>query len=96
MDVELPPARTLTPLIVQALERLGGQAERNEIIETAIRLGSFTDDQRAAPSRAPRAKAHHRSELHHRLSWALSHARAAGEVEPVRPRIWRLKPPEGG
>ena len=89
-DLELPQARTLTPLIVQALQSLGGQAERREIIETAIRLGSFTDAQRAEPSHATKANANHPSELHHRLSWAMSHARIAGEIGSVRPRVWRL------
>lgn len=90
IDVELPQARALTPLIVQALRHLGGEAQRKEIIETAIRLGLFTAAQRAEPSHAVRAKARHPSELHHRLSWAMSHARNAGEIEPVRLGVWRL------
>src|SRR4051794_28208658 len=90
MEVDLPQARQLTNLIVAALEQLGGQADRSEIIETAIEIGSFTDEQRAEPSHATRANANHPSELHHRLSWAMSHARIAGEIESVRPRVWRL------
>jgi hypothetical protein len=90
VDLDLPPARSLTPLIVAALERLGGQAERAEIIDTAIRLGAFTEAQRAEPSHATLANANHASELHHRLSWAMSHARIAGEIESVHPRVWRL------
>ena len=90
MEVDLPQARALTPLIVRALEHLGGQAERKDIIETAIKLGPFSDAQRAEPSHATRANANHASELHHRLSWAMSHARIAGEIESVRPRVWRL------
>lgn len=83
VDVDLPHARALTPLIVRALEHLGGLAERKEIIETAIALGPFSEAQRAEPSRATRANASHPSELHHRLSWAMSHARIAGEIESV-------------
>jgi hypothetical protein len=90
VDVDLPQARALTPLIVRALEQLGGEADRRDIIETALRLGAFTDAQRAEPSHATRANANHPSELHHRLSWAMSHARIAGEIESVRPRVWRL------
>jgi hypothetical protein len=90
VDVDLPPARSLTHLIVQALTQLGGQAERHNIIDTAVNLGNFTDAQRAVPSRATRAKAKHASELHHRLSWAMSHARNAGEIEQVRLGVWRL------
>ena len=90
MEVDLPQARALAPLIVRALEHLGGEVERKEIIETAIRLGRFSAAQRAVPSRATRANANHPSELHHRLSWAMSHARSAGEIENVRPRVWRL------
>jgi hypothetical protein len=90
VEVDLPPARALTALIVQALEHLGGQAERKEIIQTAIQLGRFSDAQRAEPSRATRANANHPTELHHRLSWAMSHARIAGEIESVRPRVWKL------
>jgi hypothetical protein len=90
MEVELPQARQLTGVIVAALRELGGQAERRDIIETAVRIGPFTNAQRAEPSRATRANANHPSELHHRLSWAMSHARIAGEIESVRPRVWRL------
>ncbi len=90
MNVELPQARSLTPLIVQALRGLGGQAERKTIIETAVRLGGFTEKQRAEPSRATRANANHPFELHHRLSWAMSHARIAGEIESVRLGVRRL------
>jgi hypothetical protein len=90
VDVDLPPARSLTHLIVQALTQLGGQAERHDIIDTAVNLGRFTEAQRAVPSRATRTKAKHPSELHHRLSWAMSHARIAGEIESVLPGVWRL------
>jgi len=90
MDLDLPQARQLTHLIIAALEQLGGQAERRDIIEKAIKIGPFTDAQRAEPSRATRTSANHPSELHHRLSWAMSHARIAGEIESVRPRVWRL------
>lgn len=90
---ELPQARHLTHLIVEALDHLGGEAERAEIIETAIKIGPFTEEQRAEPSHATRANANHPSELHHRLSWAMSHARIAGEIESVRPRVWRLTKP---
>jgi hypothetical protein len=90
VEIELPQARALTPLIVRALRQLGGEGERREIIDTAIRLGSFTEAQKAEPSHAIRANANHPSELHHRLSWAIGHARIAGEIENVRPRVWRL------
>jgi hypothetical protein len=75
---------------VRALDRLGEQAERREIIETAIALGSLTDAQRVVPSRATRTNANHASELHHRVSWAMSHAKNADEIESVHPRVWRL------
>jgi hypothetical protein len=89
-EVELPQARSLTPLIVEALRQLGGQADRKTIIETAIGLGRFTEVQLTEPSRATRTNANHPSELHHRLSWAMSHARIAGEIESVRLGVWRL------
>lgn len=90
MGVDMPQARSLTPLIVAALEHLGGEAEPKAIIETAIEIGPFTEAQRAEPSHATAAKTRHASELHHRLSWAMSHARIAGQIESVRPRVWRL------
>ncbi len=93
VEIDLPQARELTSVIVEALKQLGGQAERREIIETAARIGPFTDEPRAEPSHATRANANHESELHHRLSWAMSHARIAGEIESVRPRVWRLTQP---
>lgn len=90
VEVELPQARELTGSIVAALRQLGGQAERREIIETAVEIGPFTDAQRAEPPHARRTKTNHRSQLHHRLSWAISHVRTAGEIESVRTGVWRL------
>jgi hypothetical protein len=52
MELDMPQARSLTPLIVAALERLGGEAEREAIIETAIEIGPFTEAQRSEPSHA--------------------------------------------
>lgn len=100
-DVDLPAARSLADLVVEALEALGGEADRASIIEHAIIVGPFTDAQRAVPSRATRTKARHPSELHHRLSWALSHAKNAGDIEPVRRGVWRSRgdrftPPQKG
>jgi len=86
----MPQARSLVPIVVDALVRLGGEAKRREIIETAIRIGPFTDAKRAEPSHATNTKTRHASELHHRLSWAMSHARIAGDIESARPRVWRL------
>jgi hypothetical protein len=76
-------------LIVRSLEQLGGQAPRGELIETALQLGGFTAAQRAVPSRHTRANAQQPSELHHRLGWAISHAKNAGEIESVRLGVWR-------
>jgi hypothetical protein len=56
VDVEMPQARSLTPLIVAALQHLGGQVERQANIETRIELGPFTDTQRAEPSHATAGK----------------------------------------
>ena len=89
MEPELPQARSLVPLIVRALEQLGGQAPRGAIIDRALELGDFTPGQRAVPSRHTRAKAQQPSELHHRLGWAISHAKNAGAIESVRMGVWR-------
>jgi hypothetical protein len=89
VEPDLPQARALAPLIVRALEHLGGQGTRHDPIETALTLGHFTPAQRAVPSRATRAKAKHPSELHHRLGWAISHAKNAGQIESVSLGIWR-------
>jgi hypothetical protein len=75
--------------IVCALEQLGGQATRGAIIERALQQGNFTPAQRAVPSRHTRANAQQPSELHHRLGWAISHAKNAGEIESVRMGVWR-------
>jgi hypothetical protein len=89
VEPDLPQARSLAPLIVRALEELGGQAARGEIVESALRLGNFTAAQRAVPSRHTRANAQQPSELHHRLGWAISHAKNAGEIESVQLGVWR-------
>jgi hypothetical protein len=89
VEPDLPPARTLAPLIVRTLEHLGGQADRRNLIETALQLGDFSSAQRAVPSQHTRANAQQPSELHHRLGWAISHAKNAGEIESVRLGVWR-------
>jgi hypothetical protein len=94
-EVELPPARSLAPLIVEALAHLGGEADRQDMIASALRIGNFTPEQRAVPSRATRTNATHRSELHHRLSWAISHAKNAGEIESLGRSRWRLVSADG-
>jgi hypothetical protein len=89
VEPDLPQARSLAPLVVRALERLGGEATRREIIDTALELGDFSPAQRAVPSRHVRAGTQQPSELHHRLGWAISHAKNAGEIESVRLGVWR-------
>lgn len=89
--VPLPSARSLVTLIAQAVAECGGYAERASIVERALDLGEFTPAQRAEPSRALRSKASHPSELHHRLGWAISHAKNAGLIEQVGPGLWRLR-----
>jgi hypothetical protein len=76
-------------LIVRSLEQLGGQGSRGDVIESALQLGDFTAAQRAVPSRRARANTQQPSELHHRLGWAISHAKNAGEIESVRLGVWR-------
>jgi restriction endonuclease Mrr len=90
VDTDMPQARSLVPIIVRALVELRGETERQQIIETAIRIGPFTEAQRAEPSHATKTKTRHASELHHRLSWAMTHARIAGEIDSPHPRVWRL------
>jgi hypothetical protein len=90
MNVDLPQARELADLIVRALERLGGQARRNLMIDTALEIGSFSAAQRAEPTHSVSKRQAYPTELHYRLSWAITHAHKNGDIERVEPSVWRL------
>lgn len=86
----MPSARSLAGLIVQTLEHLGGEGDRRTITETALLLGEFSALQLAEPTHSVEKRDTYPTELLYRLSWAITHARRAGDIERVRPSVWRL------
>ncbi len=87
---DLPSARSLASLVVRALESLGGEAHRHAITEQALKIGGFSKAQLAEPTHATSKASTYPTELHYRLSWAITHAHNNGDVERVRPSVWRL------
>jgi hypothetical protein len=87
---DLPQARELADVVVHALRQLGGQAHRRDITTKALEIGSFSPAQLAEPTHATGKARTYPTELHYRLSWAITHAHNNGDLERVRPSIWRL------
>lgn len=90
METDLPQARHLADLVVAALTQLGGQAHRREITAKALEIGRFSDAARAEPTHAASKRDTYPTELHYRLSWAITHAHNNGDIERVKPGVWRL------
>lgn len=90
MSIELPSARSLAELVVRSLASIGGQGHRHDIIERALEIGNFTPAQLAEPTHAVGKRGSYPTELHYRLSWAITHAHNSGDIERVAPSIWRL------
>lgn len=77
---------------LEALERLGGQGSRREIVRLAEQIARFTPEERALP--APDAARQKYSRLiDHQLSWTLTHLKREGVIETHRWGHWRLVRP---
>ena len=90
MSIDLPQARDLAELVVRSLAELGGQAHRHDITAKALELGRFSAAQRAEPTHAVAKRGSYPTELHYRLSWAITHAHNNGDIERVERSVWRL------
>lgn len=86
----MPQARDLADLIVRSLEMLGGKAHRHDVTRKAIEIGAFTRAQLAEPTHAIAKRRTYPTELHYRMSLAITHARNAGLIERVERNVWRL------
>ena len=90
MTIDLPQARDLAELVVRSLKHLGGQAHRRDITAEALEIGRFSATQLGEPTRASGKRKAYPTELHYRLSWAITHAHNNGDIERVARSIWRL------
>src|SRR3954452_4163368 len=90
MTAELPQARQLADLVVRSLEQLGGTAHRSAITAKALELGQFSAAQRAEPTHSVSKRRSYPTELHYRLSWAITHAHNNRDIERVERSVWRL------
>jgi hypothetical protein len=89
-DIDLPSARSLATAVTESVRALGGRADRATLIQHAIDTGNFSQAERDEPSHVRSSKTTHPSELHHRMGWALSHAKNAGMLVNVGRGIWAL------
>ena len=90
MSVDLPQARDLAELIVRSVHELGGKAHRADITAKALEIGRFSQTQRDEPTHAVSKRGTYPTELHYRLSWAITHAHNNGDIERVERSIWQL------
>jgi hypothetical protein len=92
MKVTMPPASELRPLILRALDSLGGTAHRNALIRRTIELGAFTREQLAVPPPATNTGrfANHISCL---ISTSISGLKKRGEITNIGGGRWtRIDP----
>lgn len=76
--------------VLRALEALGGEGTRRDVIARAIQEGSFSERERSAPAPA-NTQERHESYVHYRLSWALANLKREGIISNPRWSVWRLK-----
>ena len=82
----IPTAAALSPFIVRALERLGGEGALQEIYEEVLSELHLTPEE----LRIPHVEGKRRSELDYRMAWARTRLRHQGKIERVDRGIWRL------
>jgi hypothetical protein len=83
----LPGRPILQGLMLDALDALGGRAQRKAIKHRAIKLGHFSDDQlRLAPP--PSKTRQYPSLLAYELDWALNALHRQGRVRRLGPGEW--------
>ena len=75
--------------VLNALESLGGEADRREIVERAIADGAFSERElNAAPP--PTKTGQYARQVDYELSWALTNLKREGLLENPRRSFWRL------
>jgi hypothetical protein len=74
---------------LDALQELGGEGQRHEILSRALACGGFSSRELAAPP--PEGAQHKYARLvDHNLSWALTNLKGNGAVENPSRGVWRL------
>jgi len=74
--------------VLEALEALGGDADRASITRKAAQSDQFTAAESRTP--APPSKGQYVTYLSYRLSWSFTALKNQGLVENYRPGRWRL------
>lgn len=71
--------REVVPLVLQAMREMGGEGRRRDIIDRAVKLGRFSDEEVALPPRYRRGT--YGGHVETILDYALWEAQQAGQVE---------------
>lgn len=85
---DLPSRDLVRSLVMEALEQLGGEARREEIVDRAVEIGGFTEAQLSVPP--PPSHLRYGSLISYWLSWALSENKKRGFLENPSREVWRL------
>lgn len=85
----VPTQKEMVPLIVEALEALGGEADRHDIVSKALELGAFSEEQMAVEP-PPSQVGRYDTKVHYHLAWAMNLAKNEGLIERVEHGRWRL------
>jgi Mrr N-terminal domain len=88
-EMKIPRSVDLVPLVLEALQSLGGAAPSREIDDFVIqRLGLS-----AELIRQPHSDGQSRTEIKYRLAWSRTLARRSGLIVLDSYRTWTLKRP---
>jgi hypothetical protein len=84
----IPSTANCQSAIVRALTRLGGEANRRDIVALAAEIGAFSALERTTPP--PPSHRSYGTYLAYKLSWAITQLRKQGAITRVGPSRWRL------
>lgn len=81
----VPPYHTMLWPVLKALEGLGGSGRVYEIVDKAVELGGYSEDQQRIWHKDGRM-----SEIAYRLTWARSYLGAVGALENSSRSVWSI------
>jgi len=87
-EAQLPTAVRLAPLVLRALEELGGVASNDQIEKFVVTHLRLTHEQASTPHGLPGESG--RTELGYRIAWARTKLRREGKIVNRSKGVWAL------
>ena len=87
MTAKLPTSTELKPYLMEALRKLGGEADNAKLSDYIAKQLQLSD---ALLEVAHDPKRGRRTEFEYRLAWARTRLRTEGRIERAGSKVWRL------